>query len=244
MKATPLIFTAIASFPLTFSFLLCVSRLNLVNSYALIGMIALPLLFYVQRNAKAATITVCGPLIPALCVLVLHGDPSLMLGLGSGYLLITPFTIFLSSLWQSPRGILTSYLSCYGIAFVILDVVLTGVATSDSLLVQFGAFLVSTFLQKILPFYPTGGFGLAGELLAVPTALGAVGLAFLIASSCKAFNIELKGYVRMVKAMLLSVVSTSLIALLSLVDSSMTSLIIAVSVLVLAIVVSQVSRRD
>jgi hypothetical protein len=244
MNVKLIVFIAFASFPLTFSFLLCASQLNVVNSYALIGIIASTLLLYAQRNAKAAIITVCGPFVPALYLLVLYGDPNLVLSLGSGYLLISPLVIFLSSLAENPRGILTSYLFSCCLALVILNVVLAGIATADSLLVQFGAFLVATFLGKILPFYPAGGFGLAGELLGMPIAVGAVGLAFLLASSPKGFNIRLSGYVRMVKAMLLSAVFISLISVLSLVSSSMTNVIIAVSVLALSVAVFQVSRRS
>jgi len=243
MNVKLIIFITFASFPLTFSFLLSVSQLNVVNSYALVGIIASTLLFYVQRNAKAAIVTVCGPLVPALYLLVLYRDPNLVLSLGSGYLLTSPPMIFLSSLAENPRRILTSYLFSCGLALVILNVVLAGIATADSLLVQFGAFLVATFLGKILPFYPTGGFGLAGELLAMPLAIGAVGLAFLLTSSPKSFNVGLSGYARMAKAMSLSAVFISLIGGLSLISSSTISVIIAVSVLALSVAVFQISRR-
>jgi len=243
LRATRFVFPAIASLPLTLSFCLYISRFDVVNSYALIGVATLFTLQYLNKSPKALMMAFYGPVLLAIYTLVFHGNFILILGLGTGYLLVSPILMFLSSLSESPKGMLTSYLFAYLTSLLILEVVMAGATTSQTLFMRLVRLLVAIISERVVPFYPVAGFSSAVELLAIPTALGAFGLVFLVASSYNAFKLGLHDYAGIVKAVLLSIVSTSFIAFLSLESPSTVSLIIATSALALMITVFQVSRR-
>jgi len=243
VRATRYIFMITASLPVSYSFCLYMTHFDIMHSYVLMGVVTFPLLLLMERSPKAAIIAVFTPVVLALYFLLFRGNPVLILDLGIGYLLASPIVMFFSSVTQSPREMLTSYLFSYSTALLILVVVMAGGTDSLSFSLKFGGFLVNTVLQRVVPFYPEGGFGPEVGLLAIPTAMGAVGMVFLIASSHDIFDVELKGYTRMIKAALLSIVFTSIITFVSAESPNMTGFIVAISALALALAVFYVSRR-
>lgn len=247
MRNARLLFSVVAAFPLIVSFCVYTSHFDTSNLSVLTGtatlIVYLFLVDYSKRVSKIVTVAFYGPVLFAVSILILYGDAFPIASLGVGYLLAVPILMFLSGLSESPRGTLTIYFFAYLTSLLILAAVMSGATTPQSLFVWLVESFVGILSVRAVPFYPVAGFGFLWQLLAVPTALGAVGLAFLAASSPKGFTSTLQDYAGMVKAVLASMVFTFIIAILSVGSPSIVSLLIEASALALLIIVFKVSRR-
>ncbi len=247
MRTVRLLFSVIAAFPLIVSFCFYMSQFDIVTPSIFAGtatvFVYLFMVEYSKRVPKIVTVAFYGPVLFAVLVLILYGDPFPIAGLGLGYLLAVPILMLLSALSESPRGMLTIYFFAYVTSLLILATVMAGATTPKSFFVRLIESFVGILSVGVVPFYPVAGFGSLWQILAVPTALGAVGLAFLAVSSCESFNPKLQDYTRMVKAVSASMVFTSIIAFLSVGSPSTVSLLMEASALALSIIVFKVSRR-
>jgi len=247
LSTVKLLFSVIAAFPIIASFCLYMSHFDIANPSVFTGTVTLFVYLlmseYSRKISRIVTAMFYGPILFAVSVLILYGDPVPITGLGVGYMLLLPIVLFLGALSESPRGMLTIYFYAYVASLLILATVMGGAETPQSLYARLAEFFVGILSVRVVPFYPVVGFVFFWQILTGATALGAVGLAFLASYSPKSFIIKLQDYTGIVKAVLASMAITFVVAILSAGSPSAVTLLMEALALALSIIVFKVSRR-
>lgn len=224
------------SLPITIASLSYLLRFSL-DFYTAIGFLSMLALPYVKRSVKGIVVVIYLPAALSLGLLFMTGNPSMLIGLATGYILVSPIELIISSVSQGPASTLVSYIFAYFISIMLVDAVSRGANSSLTLL----PYLVRTAMEGRF------GAGLAEDMVGITaimlpmTAIASVVLAFSVMLKERYEGFE--DYLIVIKALVVAAVTSILLATLSSVDILISSIVLPASAMIMLALSSYFTRK-